>query len=451
MISLFCILASSILTPKYLRKELHGIEPLTFKQKTDHNDNSNTNYFDQRYFEVWNQDPKDDAPVILKVGGESDALTPGGNGTDFITVLAKDINAAVVLTLEHRYFGKSFPTTTTTVADYALLTVEQALADLKYFQEEYVKAHPNLKSSKWLIVGGSYPGALSAIARAIYPDNFHAAISSSGVVYASDDFKDFDLQDAVSMGQECAAAARAARIKIDQMIDDPSTNEYIKNLFGAAGLTDQNFRFVIGEIFTLALQYNHVEKVCGPLVDSLRSGDDAIMALAKFTKDYFIPTFCDGDLARTYSDDEMKKMASTTENVAPRSWLWMTCNELAYWQTSPGRLGLRSPKLDKESYQEQCRNVFGDGIKPNPEAFNQKYGGLTQTIDRVYYTTGSQDPWTWACVTEDSGVQSGSYAHTITGPNMGHCSDLHAPSPNDPIDLVRTRKHMREVIKGWMN
>ena len=147
----------------------------------------------------------------------------------------------------------------------------------------------------------------------------------------------------------------------------------------------------------------------------------------------------------------MKKMASTTENVAPRSWLWMTCNELAYWQTSPGRLGLRSPKLDKESYQEQCRNVFGDGIKPNPEAFNQKYGGLTQTIDRVYYTTGSQDPWTWACVTEDSGVQSGSYAHTITGPNMGHCSDLHAPSPNDPIDLVRTRKHMREVIKGWMN
>lgn len=449
MISLLFHFATSILTPRYLNSERKSDEPLLFKQIVDHESTSIT-YFEQRYFEVWNKNPTDNAPVIIEVGGESDRFTAAGTGKDFISVLAKDINAAVVLSLEHRFFGKSFPTTTTTADDYKLLTVEQALADLKYFQEMYTMDHPQLKNSKWLIVGGSYPGALSAIARAVYPNNFHAAISSSGVVYADDDFVEFDYQVAVSMGEECAAAARSARIKIDQMLDDPDSNEYIKNLFNASLLTDQNFRFVVGELFTLALQYSHVEKICGPLVNSVRSGDDIVMALAKFARDYFVPTFCDGDLAGTYADSVMKEMESRTEGVAPRSWLWMTCNQLAYWQTSPRRMGLRSPKLTKASFEEQCKNVFGREMTAETRAFNQKYGGLHQKIDRVYYTTGSQDPWTWTCVTENSGVQNGSYAHTITGPNVGHCTDLHAPSPNDPIDLVRTRKHMREVIKGWM-
>lgn len=449
MISLLILHSASILSPRAPPLSLPSAAPLIFRQRVDHESSSDV-FFDQRYYEIWSPTATAGAPVILKIGGESDTLTAGGNGTDFITVVAADIGAAVVLTLEHRYFGASFPTATTTAADYAHLTVAQALADLRYFQEQYTASHPLLRGSKWLLVGGSYPGALSALARAVYPENFHAAISSSGVVLATDDFRDFDLQDAASMGQECAAAARAARVQIDALIDDPDSNAYVKALFNASRLTDQNLRFVVGEFFTLALQYNHVERICGPLIDAARTGGDAVTALAKFASDYFVPTFCGGDLAATYADEVMREMEGRTEGVAARSWLWMTCNELAYWQTSPGRLGLRSPKLDRAAFEEQCRNVFGIEMKPDTAAFNAKYGGLRQTIDRVYYTTGSQDPWTWACVTEDSGVQSGSYAHTITGPNMGHCSDLHAPRDDDPIDLIRTRRHMREIIKGWM-
>jgi hypothetical protein len=88
-------------------------------------------------------------------------------------------------------------------------------------------------------------------------------------------------------------------------------------------------------------------------------------------------------------------------------------------------------------------------IKINTQ-FNFDYHGLRQNATRVFYSTASQDPWTWTCVTEDSGVPEGCKAHTVIGKEMGHCSDLQAPSENDPPDLVRTRLLERATFKAWM-
>ena len=450
LFSALIFFSSSLKYPRgtYSRRGLLGDqEPKIFDQLIDHT-NPQLGTFKQRYIEVLTH-YKMGGPVILEIGEETDSLTASGNGTDFLTVLAQDLNAAVVV-LEHRFFGESMPAKTTTSDDYKLLTIQQAIDDLKYFQENYGEIS-GIGKTKWLITGGSYAGMLSALTRKMYPENFHAAISSSGVVLATDDYNDFDLQIAISMGEECASVARKTRMLVDELLDNEGTKDYVLNLFNSQGLTDQNFRFVIGEMFTLAPQYGMREKVCGPLVDAHRAGDDLVVALSKYAKDFFIPKFCDGSIYKTYADDYFKSLENTNENVGGRSWLWITCNELAYWQTSPGRLGLRSPKLTKEAFQEQCKNVFGEGIVPNVNAFNEKYGGLKQTATRVFFTTGSQDPWTWTCVTEESGVVEGSYAHTITGPNVGHCSDYHLPKATDQIDLVRTRKNMRDVIKVWMN
>lgn len=46
---------------------------------------------------------------------------------------------------------------------------------------------------KWMVVGGSYPGALSAWFKAAYPDKADVAWSSSGVILPIRDFVNFDL------------------------------------------------------------------------------------------------------------------------------------------------------------------------------------------------------------------------------------------------------------------
>ena len=45
----------------------------------------------------------------------------------------------------------------------------------------------------WIVVGGSYPGALAAWFKSQYPDHAVGAWSSSGVIHAIKDFRTFDL------------------------------------------------------------------------------------------------------------------------------------------------------------------------------------------------------------------------------------------------------------------
>jgi esterase/lipase superfamily enzyme len=76
------------------------------------------------------------------------------------------------------------------------LNSEQALKDLAYFIKtiKKYKLHNVGLGNPVITVGGSYPGALSAWFRVKYPHLTVGAISSSGVVLAVEDFKDFDEQ-----------------------------------------------------------------------------------------------------------------------------------------------------------------------------------------------------------------------------------------------------------------
>lgn len=74
-----------------------------------------------------------------------------------------------------------------------LLNSEQALRDAAYFiQVLKTQNLYNVKDNPWIVVGGSYPGALSAWFRYKYPHLVIGSLASSAVVLAVEDFKDFD-------------------------------------------------------------------------------------------------------------------------------------------------------------------------------------------------------------------------------------------------------------------
>jgi hypothetical protein len=76
------------------------------------------------------------------------------------------------------------------------LSADQALNDLAYFISTLKRnsLHRINSNSKWLTIGGSYAGALSAWFRSKFPHLTIGAISSSGVVLAVENFRDFDEQ-----------------------------------------------------------------------------------------------------------------------------------------------------------------------------------------------------------------------------------------------------------------
>lgn len=117
---------------------------------------------------------------------------------------------AVGVSLEHRYYGQSMPFADTSTPSLAFLSTQQALADLAQFRDFYQglfcashsarlaaggpKSGRACGSNKWLVIGGSYAGAMSAWLRLKYPHLFHASLASSAVVNVILDFDEFDRQ-----------------------------------------------------------------------------------------------------------------------------------------------------------------------------------------------------------------------------------------------------------------
>ena len=83
-------------------------------------------------------------------------------------MLAQKLNGSTIV-LEHRFFGTSNPYDTLTVKAYQVHTIKQAIDDLEYFAKNVKLPQPNgdqLTPGKapWIMVGGSYPGALTSYA-----------------------------------------------------------------------------------------------------------------------------------------------------------------------------------------------------------------------------------------------------------------------------------------------
>ncbi|GMS93611.1 hypothetical protein PENTCL1PPCAC_15786, partial [Pristionchus entomophagus] len=93
---------------------------------------------------------------------------------------------ADLYSLEHRFYGGSHPTEDTSVENLKYLSSRQAIEDIA----EFIR-HINAQKGgdqKWIVVGGSYAGALSAWSRLKHPELISGSIASSGPVLAQLDF-----------------------------------------------------------------------------------------------------------------------------------------------------------------------------------------------------------------------------------------------------------------------
>ena len=100
-------------------------------------------------------------PVFVFIGGEweesCDTLMEGGL---FLWDLAQYHNA-LLLNIEHRFYGRSFPFNDTTTDHLQFLTSDQALADLARLIDKVLEDYET-PTSKVITVGGSYSGNLAA-------------------------------------------------------------------------------------------------------------------------------------------------------------------------------------------------------------------------------------------------------------------------------------------------
>jgi len=140
--------------------------------------------------------------------------------------LAKKVNGRL-MALEHRYYGQSQPYTNWSVENLRCHNSAQALADIA----EFIKYQNSLytqEQHQWVVVGGSYPGGLSAWFRSLYPELASVAWSSSGVIHAVEDFTNFDLDvytATLTKGNNCTDTVKSLTSKIDQIFEEDNLYE----------------------------------------------------------------------------------------------------------------------------------------------------------------------------------------------------------------------------------
>jgi pimeloyl-ACP methyl ester carboxylesterase len=163
--------------------------------------------------------------------------------------LAADNNALLIV-LEHRFYGGSRPRHNFLSQDYLYLSSDQALADTKNFLLRHVKGsetgHPYTKlvqhaslnaKGKVVLFGGGYAGTLAAWFRQQHPGVADAAVAVSAPMVQTYEFSSFfsvfeegsAAFSSIPDGATCQANLRSSLTTLHQMLQDTTSASWTKS------------------------------------------------------------------------------------------------------------------------------------------------------------------------------------------------------------------------------
>ena len=234
-------------------------------QPLDHFDRLETRTWNQRYFandahwktrrasggdETPSDETSSDASLVfLCVGGEGPAFDPtvvtaGGPHCALAVEMAAS-RGALILALEHRFYGPSQPTGDLTVASLRHLSSAQALADAARFVSHAAREFRVPRDARWVAFGGSYPGMLASWLRLKYPHLVHAAVASSAPVQAAFAMPGYDRVVGESLAETdvggSLACARAVRAAFRALSDELRTREGRRRVEARFHVCDASF------------------------------------------------------------------------------------------------------------------------------------------------------------------------------------------------------------------
>jgi pimeloyl-ACP methyl ester carboxylesterase len=453
--------ASSFADPKYLLYQnamrsdsiSQGFEVGTpgqtgeFNQLIDHFNPTHTQRFKQRFFvESGFAGSNPNAPVIYYLCGEG--TCEGAASTPFTNTLAQRYHAHLVA-LEHRYYGYSQPFSSLTTANLQFLSMDQAIEDLAEFQK-YARDQLGLKG-KWIVVGGSYAGALSAFYRLKHPELVVGSLASSAPVISKADFFEYDHHVAAVAGPQCLKAIQTVVAMVEQKLNDPTSTQSVKTLFQAQEVTNNvDFLYVLADMAAIAIQYGAKDQFCNALQDGIANGDP-VSAYATIGTELF-KNFGTTALQDSFQGATSTNPADYITVPGGRSWMYQSCTEFGYYQTAyqnPAESS-RSQAITLQYHNEACNRLFGIHTQVNTDFTNSKF--YTQlfapSVNHIYFTNGSDDPWSLLGITDanpDHARNPLLQFFLIAG--SAHCDDL---GGRFSAALSTARQQFDTLMQMWL-
>ena len=440
-------------------------------QTLDHFDSNNIQTFSQRYF-INDTFFNGNGPIFLCVGGEGPELTPDvvitGNIHCAIMINLAIQNNGLILALEHRYYGQTYPTSDVSTENLKYLSSKQGLEDLSQFHGYITDLYNLTQANKWITFGGSYPGMMAGWFRLKYPNLVYASVASSAPVLAQLNFQGYNdvisyaLSDPVVGGSDtCLANVKSAFSTLGQLYASEKGQLYMAESFNicpSQSLSNINdFATLVGNLAGLfGVQENdplcqtvdcglNLASWCSIMTNTSQSPIENLVSLNTILSS--------GQCSDVSYGDTIESITNTTLlGGTNRVWTYQTCTEFAFYQTCDPDSKCpftTSPHVtDLNSFTSQCViafNISVDETIAKIKATNDYYGGNQPMGSRIMYVNGDIDPWHPLSVLsslpgEPALVVEGSSHHYWTRPS----------NPKDSIFIQQSRKAIMDQVNEWL-
>jgi hypothetical protein len=425
-------------------------------QKLDHFNSYDSRTFQMRYFEN-SEFLQTGGPIFIYVGGEW-SITPGWVQSGHMYDMARQLNGTMYYT-EHRYYGYSIPTTSTSVSNLKYLSVDQALADLAYFITQEKSKNPKLRNSGVILVGASYSATMVSWFRKKYPHLANGAWASSAPLFAKVDFIEYKevMSDAFRTigGEKCASRINNGFKAIDYLIDTNQAKklEVLLNLCEPLDLQNKmNIWSLMSDLsnyFARMVQYYKGIEIEGICDQVLRETGDDLTAFTSFLRNKYRRCLSADHKAIV---DYMKQTSlGHGANSGSRQWMYQTCAEFGWYQTSNSPRNIFGKNYPVDYYTQYCSDIFSAAfnkttIENNIRRTNQIYGGFNPFFTNVYSTHGQWDPW------RPMGIKTDLNSRTPVSviPGVAHCADLYSIASSDSAEMKAVKNKIFSLVKTWL-
>ncbi|KAL1311365.1 hypothetical protein AAFC00_001536 [Neodothiora populina] len=473
----------------------------TFEQYIDHK-NPDLGTFSQLYFwstEFWGGPG---SPIVIFTPGEVAASGYTGYLTNRTTtgVVAQKIGAAVII-VEHRYWGQSSPVDVLSTKNMQYLTLENSISDLNHFAQTVRLPFDPRRASRpqkapWVLMGGSYSGALSAWTASTQPGTFWAYHASSAPVQAISDYWQYFVPVQEGMPQNCSKDVSLVVDHVDAVFHNGTADEQyaLKAMFGLGDLEHyDDFAAALengpwlwqGNQFYLNSGFFYF---CDAVENATPNGtvpgaegvglEKALAGYASWFNTTMLPGFCasygyadwQGQYSigcfDTYNASSPQYTDMSLSNGFDRQWTWFLCNEpFGYWQDGApsDRPSIVSRLVDAQYWIRQCPlsfppedgYTFGIAKGETEDEVNSYTKGWDIAHPRLLYVNGDYDPWREASVSSefrDGGKLASTADHPVViVPGGFHTSDLLTRNAQSNAGAATAIDAVVAQLKAWVD
>ena len=405
----------------------------TFSQRLDHF-SSDTRVFKQRY---WSTDTyaSGSAPVLLYICGES--ACGQGAVMGMLSAHAANLKARAIA-VEHRYYGQSQPFGDLSTENLKYLSTDQAIADLIYFKTAMQSQGYN---GKWIVMGGSYAGALAANLRKQAPEHFVGALASSAAVRPLKDLTEYDHYLARIAGPDCVPDIQKVLIQVEaNIVTDEGFAQTLKKFSVTNISRREDFIYLLADIASGALQFGMRDKFCQNLRERGVDGYAAVKTEVDKIQDLSL-----------YSAEAAEKteLSRFTGSVAMRQWFYQSCTEYGFWQnaSTDNNLRVRSTQINPEYHDRLCQRLFQmSAASEIDHIFNTRYLPLLDSsTSKIFYTNGTNDPWRPTQLIPNLTTNPQTPMLTIEG--ASHCENLYR---GGTPQVMAAKAQFQDLVREWL-